>query len=41
MTLARVIGEKEAKYPTVDTLKFLAEQADDDELGDDYDYDGA
>ena len=36
-TLARVLGEKEAEYPTVDTLKFLAEQADDDELGDDYD----
>ena len=40
-TLARVIGKKEAEYPTVDTLKFLAEQADDDELGDDDDYDDA
>ena len=40
-TLARVIGEKEAEYPTVDTLRFLAEQTDDEEFEDDYDYDGA
>ena len=39
-TLARIIGDKEAKQPNVDTLRFLAEQADDDDFGDDdYDYD--
>ena len=27
--------------PTVDTLRFLAEQTDDEEFEDDYDYDGA